>query len=137
MWTNLAYNVGGLFFTLDEIEHGVLRCNKGHPKDGGQPTFGVKSDARLELVLTHFDPRIHFALNCGAQSCPPIRVYSADKLDKQVYQKHSQTFFKYLGILLLHFCIFCFSFKWLQIHFATKKFKSWRTRRIRYLSANC
>ena len=32
MWNKFAYNVGGLLFTLDEIEHGILRCNKGHPK---------------------------------------------------------------------------------------------------------
>lgn len=30
------------------------------------------------------DPRIHFALNCGAVSCPPIAVYSADDLDGQL-----------------------------------------------------
>ena len=28
------------------------------------------------------DPRIHFALNCGARSCPPIRVYSAAFLEE-------------------------------------------------------
>lgn len=27
------------------------------------------------------DPRIHFALNCGAASCPPIRVYTPDRLE--------------------------------------------------------
>ena len=25
------------------------------------------------------DPRIHFALNCGAKSCPPIAAYSFDE----------------------------------------------------------
>lgn len=30
------------------------------------------------------DPRIHFALNCGAVSCPPIAVYSGDQLDAQL-----------------------------------------------------
>ena len=33
------------------------------------------------------DPRIHFALNCGAKSCPPIAVYStesAERLEKQL-----------------------------------------------------
>jgi len=28
--------------------------------------------------------RIHFALNCGARSCPPIRVYAAAKLETQL-----------------------------------------------------
>ncbi|MEB3186225.1 MAG: DUF547 domain-containing protein [bacterium] len=30
------------------------------------------------------DPRIHFALNCGAVSCPPIREYEAEHLDAQL-----------------------------------------------------
>ena len=30
------------------------------------------------------DPRIHFALVCGASSCPPISIYQADKLDVQL-----------------------------------------------------
>ena len=30
------------------------------------------------------DPRIHFALNCGAVSCPPIAVYSGEDLDSQL-----------------------------------------------------
>ena len=71
MWSKYAYNVGGLFFTLDEIEHGVLRCNKGHPKDQ-KPMFSDE-EARKSLALSSLDPRIHFALNCGATSCPPIR----------------------------------------------------------------
>jgi hypothetical protein len=28
--------------------------------------------------------RIHFGLNCGARSCPPIRVYTASNLDAQL-----------------------------------------------------
>ena len=28
------------------------------------------------------DKRIHFALVCGAKSCPPIRVYTPDELDE-------------------------------------------------------
>jgi len=30
------------------------------------------------------DPRIHFALNCGASSCPAIAFYSAEHLDQQL-----------------------------------------------------
>jgi hypothetical protein len=36
------------------------------------------------LRVTEVDPRIHFALNCGAASCPPIRFYWVDKLDDQL-----------------------------------------------------
>lgn len=28
------------------------------------------------------DKRIHFALNCGARSCPPIRVYTPEELEE-------------------------------------------------------
>ncbi len=28
------------------------------------------------------DKRIHFALVCGAKSCPPIRVYTPEELDE-------------------------------------------------------
>jgi hypothetical protein len=28
------------------------------------------------------DPRIHFALNCGARSCPQIAIYSSTNLEK-------------------------------------------------------
>ncbi len=28
------------------------------------------------------DPRIHFALVCGARSCPPIKLYTPDNLEE-------------------------------------------------------
>ena len=73
MWNRYAYVVGGHALTLDDVGHGVLRCNGGHPSKG-RPQF-AEGDARKELSLTELDPRIHFALNCGAKSCPPIRIY--------------------------------------------------------------
>lgn len=40
---------------------------------------------RLEKEIRRCgDARIHFALNCGATSCPPIRTYTADALDAQL-----------------------------------------------------
>ena len=32
------------------------------------------------LKIYKVDPRIHFALNCGARSCPPIRIYNSKNL---------------------------------------------------------
>ncbi len=32
-------------------------------------------------VVEPLDPRIHFALVCGAKSCPPIRVYTPASLE--------------------------------------------------------
>jgi hypothetical protein len=33
-------------------------------------------------VVRPLDARIHFALVCGAKSCPPIKLYSADTLEE-------------------------------------------------------
>lgn len=33
-------------------------------------------------VVSPPDPRIHFALVCGAKSCPPIKLYSTATLDE-------------------------------------------------------
>eukprot|EP00091_Calanus_sinicus_P010377 TRINITY_DN24186_c0_g1_i1.p1 TRINITY_DN24186_c0_g1~~TRINITY_DN24186_c0_g1_i1.p1 ORF type:complete len:278 (+),score=39.79 TRINITY_DN24186_c0_g1_i1:264-1097(+) len=81
-WKIHCYNIGGSVYTLDEIEHGVLRTNNGHPA-AGKPQFD-ESDPRLKVALTKLDPRIHFALNCGARSCPPIRIYTEERIDNQL-----------------------------------------------------
>lgn len=35
------------------------------------------------------DGRIHFALNCGAKSCPPVAVYDASRIDEQLDKSSS------------------------------------------------
>jgi len=30
------------------------------------------------------DPRVHFALNCGARSCPPVRTYTAERVGDEL-----------------------------------------------------
>jgi len=74
---------GGLLFTPDDIEHGILRANRGHPRRLLLPQF-APWDRRRRLVVRPMDRRVHFALNCGAASCPPIRHYEAGKLDEQL-----------------------------------------------------
>jgi hypothetical protein len=119
-WATAAYNIGGHTFTLDDIEHGILRgmcttraayrrprCVAGyldtipidaleHGRDPAHqlwPTQANLQDMRIALDagnsvhpatgLKQFvdgdprlvwsdptpDPRIHFALNCGAMVC--------------------------------------------------------------------
>jgi Protein of unknown function, DUF547 len=76
------YNVGGYEFCLDDIEHGLLRGNRA-PAEGKRPPFRP-DDARLGFSVSEMDPRIHFALSCGAKSCPPISTYDPDKIDTQL-----------------------------------------------------
>jgi len=65
------FKVARLNLTLNDIEHRVVRSN---PKKGG-PIEGVS--------LKTFDPRIHFALVCGAIDCPKLsdRAYAAASID--------------------------------------------------------
>ena len=78
-----AYNVGGYRFSANDIEHGVLRANRWHLLAAG-PQFG-RGDPRRAWSVSALDPRVHFALNCAARSCPPIRAYSAERLDEQLH----------------------------------------------------
>jgi len=71
-WTNYCYNIGGLEYSLDDIEHGILRANKG---TANHPPL-EDSDPRLEVAMTELDQRVHFALNCGGLSCPSIETYN-------------------------------------------------------------
>jgi hypothetical protein len=61
VWTRLTWRVAGRTVSLDDIEHRILR-----------PEFR--------------DPRIHFAVNCASNGCPPLRgePYRAGTLDAQL-----------------------------------------------------
>src|SRR6185436_18824857 len=62
------YAIAGVPLSLDEIEHGLLRGGAPHP---ALPWSRMsRADPRRRLAVP-LDPRIHFALNCGAISCPP------------------------------------------------------------------
>ena len=60
-WTQPLATVGGVTYTLDDIEHGIIRKEFD-------------------------DPRIHFALVCAAVSCPPLRreAYIGTHLNEQL-----------------------------------------------------
>jgi hypothetical protein len=77
-----AYTVGGYRCSLEDIEHGILRANRGNPFLPG-PQFAA-GDSRLAWAVDPPDPRIHFALNCASRSCPLIGVYSAERIDDQL-----------------------------------------------------
>ena len=50
-WKEIWINLGGKSYSLNNIEHDIIR-----------PKFN--------------DPRIHFAVNCAAKSCPPIQNFA-------------------------------------------------------------
>lgn len=77
-----SYNVAGQRMSCDDIEHGVLRGNRGHPMLPGRQL--PSTDIRSTWVIDPVNVRIHFALNCAGRSCPPIQVYSAGEIDSQL-----------------------------------------------------
>lgn len=82
MYATASYGIGGLYFSLNDIENGVLRGNRRSPTPLSSSPFSA-GDPRL-VFSVNMDPRVHFTLNCGARSCPPISVYRSDKLDSQL-----------------------------------------------------
>ncbi len=75
--------VAGKALSLDDIEHGILRRSKikwslGYFNKLFPPTF-----EKMNRVH-NLDYRLHFALNCGAKSCPPIAFYKPGSLEKQL-----------------------------------------------------
>jgi len=77
-----AYLINGHRFSLNDIEHGILRANHGFPYFIG-PHY-EHGDPRRKWVISSLDPRVHFALNCASNSCPPIRFYTPEQIDTQL-----------------------------------------------------
>lgn len=66
--------IGGKLFSLDDIETGIMRKKKRKQNKAFFKSF------RVDTV----DPRIHFTLNCGATSCPPVAFYSPERLEEEL-----------------------------------------------------
>ena len=81
-FSRIKYDIGGQLFTPDDIEHGILRANS-RPPHAMRRQF-AKGDPRLDLAVRTLDPMIHFALVCASSSCPPIGVYTAENLDREL-----------------------------------------------------
>ncbi|MES1211762.1 MAG: DUF547 domain-containing protein [Acidobacteriota bacterium] len=95
-WINL-YNVNVVGVVVDHYPVESIRDISTDPvirlnvfkKDTVKTKAGAISldDVENEKIREGFkDPRIHFAINCAAESCPPIRPepYTGAKLDQQL-----------------------------------------------------
>ncbi len=75
--------IAGKKLSFDDIEHGIIRGSRvkwllGLIKD----PFAGKYERTFRVDKT--DGRIHFALNCGAKSCPYVAAYDARFMDEQL-----------------------------------------------------
>lgn len=82
VFSRSAWRVGAHAFSLNDIEHGILRANHRAPGMLRQPFR--PGDPRQAAAPSALDPRIHFAISCGALSCPPIRAYEPERLEEQL-----------------------------------------------------
>lgn len=76
-------DIAGQKLSLDDIEHGVLRRYRYKFSLGYLPNLFADKLIK-DLAVDTIDYRIHFALNCGAASCPPIAFYTQDKIEQQL-----------------------------------------------------
>lgn len=65
---------GGKLISLDDIENGILR----------RKSVDNSKEFVAKFRVEKLDYRIHFTLNCGATSCPPIAYYDYEKLESQL-----------------------------------------------------
>ena len=75
--------VAGTKLSIDDIEHGILRRSQWKYGMGYiRHPFPPRYERHFRVAGRNY--RIHFALNCGAASCPAIRAYTADKIEEQL-----------------------------------------------------
>jgi hypothetical protein len=83
IFTEKLIPIAGTMFSLDDVEHGILRRYRWKYSLGYLPQF-LPSIKIKKLAVNEIDFRIHFALNCGAKSCPPIAFYEYKYIDEQL-----------------------------------------------------
>ena len=93
-WIN-AYNAFTIKLILKHWPiHSIKTINNGKPWDQqwipiGEETYSLNQIENDKLRAEYKDPRIHFAVNCAAASCPPIynRAWTAQHLNPQLEKR--------------------------------------------------
>jgi len=83
IYTEPLINIAGQPMSLDNIEHGILRRYRIKKSLGYLPNWFAPRWIK-RWAVDELDYRIHFALNCGAASCPPIAFYNDTRIDSQL-----------------------------------------------------
>jgi hypothetical protein len=69
--------------SFEDVEHGIIRHTKAPLGLGYLPAwFPGKYERKMRASKA--DGRVHFALNCGAKSCPPLAAYDYRRMNKQL-----------------------------------------------------
>lgn len=75
--------IAGKTLSFDDIEHGIIRRSQSKLTLGLIPKLFVNKYER-KMRTNERDGRIHFALNCGAKSCPPVAIYEVERINEQL-----------------------------------------------------
>jgi hypothetical protein len=74
--------IAGTMVSFSKIEHGVIRKSQW-PLGLGYVRKWFPDKFERKLRVSKRDYRIHFALNCGAKDCPPVAIYTPERLEVQ------------------------------------------------------
>jgi hypothetical protein len=86
--------IAGIDMSFDDIEHGIIRDSQ--VKLGlGLLTKWFPPNFERKLRIHPRDGRIHFALNCGAKSCPPVAIYD----ERYIYEQLDEIASNYLNVV--------------------------------------
>lgn len=81
-FSGVSMNIGGDIMSFSDLENGVMRGNRKPPYSFTVPF--PKKDPRSRLPVENVDCRIHFALNCGATSCPPVKNFTVAAIEEEL-----------------------------------------------------
>ncbi len=74
--------IAGTVVSFSKIEHGIIRKSQW-PLGLGYVRKWFPDAFERKLRVDKTDYRIHFALNCGAKDCPPVAIYTPERLEEQ------------------------------------------------------
>ena len=77
-------DIAGYTVSMEDIEHGVLRRGAVVISFGFIRNLSFRKPFIRQYAVNEVDYRIHFALNCGAKSCPPVVAYQTEWIDRQL-----------------------------------------------------
>ena len=84
--------IAGEMVSFGKIEHGIIRKSQWALGLGYvRKIFPDQFERKLRVDKR--DYRVHFALNCGAKDCPPVAIYTANRVDEQ-FEKGTELYLK-------------------------------------------
>jgi len=75
--------IAGQELSFEDVEHGIIRRSKARLGLGIFPKWFPGKFER-QMRTKKVDPRVHFALNCGAKSCPPVAAFDYRRVEEQL-----------------------------------------------------